>query len=863
METPYEEFKRRLAANDSLIRGASLENGRLIAHERTLIYTDLVNRWAGEQHQRFGYERPFAVVALGGTGRGEVTPCSDLDFAFLFDDLVEENPFLLELQRQTIHSGEFARDHGFGFEALPFNLEDIMALEGKQLNSFLDMRPVYDPGNLSTRFRERIRETFDPFEHFLHVQNFWKDRWEKASAECERLDRFDIKNDGLRVFLAGIWTLGGESFAHSHEVYGRLDDPRDLAAYHFLLRIRSFVHARHAGKPRPAPTGNHPEDVWEFDDFDSFGELLGADVSEEVRFEFAATVRSRVLSARRRVAQFSNGVFGQELSRGRRHCAGSAIVYGGSGLRYRSVSPVLTPEARTRAALSLLLASQRYSVPIDRAELETTFRNAGDWLVPVPELGALFYEPRGSLAGSFEFLSRIDGAEDRLFPGYAKFEGSLDDRVMTERKLLRSALERQKMIALELLVREGQIALQDDVSMAHKQTSKASRTLSDSVEAALLDPDHLAAVKLALKTKRLPLTLEDQRLREDPSRPLHERFSTGFSGIPLEAYYTRSFEGCGFSAETLDVARFLVSNRRAFKQHAAEALNDSERVRELQELCGNESRLRALFVFSSADRAFWESEADDPARWRNTRELYWKTMQQFHPELEAPNVLTTAGYSRDELQILRDFGDDFFSGLYGVHANRFGSHLLRLAQEPGLDAPKVTLLREGASTILGIATRDFRGLAACISGTLWHMGIPLRQAHLFSAASHGLALDFFHLARMTKSIGPHEFRAIEESIKDRRYLNESADEPLQGNAEAVSLEEIRPGLHRLTAETSGEIGAFIYLMTLSVFRYLEGNVFGLSVQPPHAGHRARVTVYHSLPATRTLQAARAILAERL
>ncbi len=38
METPYEEFKRRRAANDSLIRGASLENGRLIAHERTLIY---------------------------------------------------------------------------------------------------------------------------------------------------------------------------------------------------------------------------------------------------------------------------------------------------------------------------------------------------------------------------------------------------------------------------------------------------------------------------------------------------------------------------------------------------------------------------------------------------------------------------------------------------------------------------------------------------------------------------------------------------------------------------------------------------------------------------------------------------------
>src|SRR5204862_7095656 len=114
-----------------------------------------------------------------------------------------------------------------------------------------------------------------------------------------------------------------------------------------------------------------------------------------------------------------------------------------------------TRREKSRAALSLLVASQRYGVPIDPAALQATFRNAGDWLTRVPELSALFYEQRGSLADSFAFLSQLDGAEDRLFPGYAKFEASLDGRVLAERKSLRGALERRKLQALDQYVREG------------------------------------------------------------------------------------------------------------------------------------------------------------------------------------------------------------------------------------------------------------------------------------------------------------------------------------------------------------------------------------------------------------------------
>lgn len=855
-ESALAEFRRRIRENDELIRSPRLDHGRQIVTERTAIYTDLVARWAEREHRRFGYDRPFAVVALGGTGRAELTPCSDLDFAFLFDDAIEGNPFVAELQRQVLHSGEFREGSGFGFAPLPFNLDDVANMDGKQLNSFLDLRAVHDPTGLGVRFRERIRETFDPFEHFLHVQGFWQRQWEKAASEVERLDRFDIKNEGLRVFLAGIWTRAGREFVHSHEIYQSLEDPRDLGAYDFLLRIRAFIHSQRPVPRRDAGNGNHAEDVLTFADFNSLGDLLGAGADEAARFEFAGVVRARLLSARRRVAQFTHGVIGHERRHGRERRTGSPLVYGEGGLRHTGWQRCTTPVEKSQAALELLLASQRYGVAIDRAEMEGTFRNAGDWLVPVPELGALFYERRGSLADSFEFLSRIDGAEDRLFPGYARFEASMDERVLLERKSLRSVLEREKMRALETLVRDGQQTLAGPAPDA--TASDPTHPMFAAVEAALLDSDHLAAVKLALKTKRLPLTPEDCRLRADATRPLHERFSTGFSGIALEEYHSRCLAGCEFTPETLAVARFLVAHRRAFKEQASAGLNDGQRVAEFRALCGDEGRLRALFVFTCADRAVWEAEAEDPARWRNIRELYLKTRRQFHPGQPVTSPLGAAGFTREEVEILSDFGEDFFSGSYGRHATRLGGHLLRMVTDLGT-RPKVMLLREGASAILGVATRDYRGLAACISGALWRLGIPVRQAHLFSAAAQGLALDFFHLARMERQITPEQIRAIEDAIEQRRYIGPGDETGLPRGAQRVILTELRPGLHCLQAETSGDVGALIYLLAFAVFRYLGGNVFGLTAHSARTGP-ARVTVYHTLPAGMTISAALEILA---
>jgi hypothetical protein len=384
------------------------------------------------------------------------------------------------------------------------------------------------------------------------------------------------------------------------------------------------------------------------------------------------------------------------------------------------------------------------------------------------------------------------------------------------------------------------------------------RAMATPVEAALLDADHLAAVKLALKTKRLPLTEDDLAIRQDASRPLHERFSSGFSDIPLEDYYPRCFSNCEFSAETLRITQFLVANRRVLKEHAVAGLNDPVTVQGFVDLCQDEALMRALYVFTCADRSEWESEVEQPTRWFNIRELCLKARMHFRPGFDPTRSLTKAGYSRDELAILQDFGSDFFAGVYRNYANRFGSHLVKLA-EPTPPGPRAALLREGTSSILGVAARDYRGLAACISGACWRNGVGLQQAHLFSAMNHGLALDFFHLAPGGRAPTSEALRAIEEAIQNQLHTGDDDHLGVPREWSDLTLVQSRPDLYCLRGETTGDVGALIYLLTYKVFKHFGGNVFALSAHKGRGG--AYVSVYHSLPAETPLERAHAIMKE--
>lgn len=879
-----EALQRGLAENDALIRSTDLDNGGAIVAARTALFTSAIAEWAAGLAGELDFDRPFAVVALGGTGRQEVTPCSDLDIAFLFEDPIPELPapeqgapvdpasldplaaFLLRVQRQCLHGNAFRDRFGFRLTALPYGLPDVPQLREKDLNSFLDLAPIHDPHGLAPAFRRRIRETYDPFEHFLHVRGLWRRQWERAGAMAERIDQFDLKNDALRLFLGGIWTLGGKEFIHSHEVYDRLEveDPRYLEAYRFLLRLRCWIHLRRPPGGVPTALGSHAEDVMTYPDFAGFGDWLGPGADDRERLAFADEVRQRLLTARRRIAAFARGVIESELRPGRRISPGHPVALGAGGLYHAEPETCITNNDRSRAALSLLRMAQRYELPIDPSELLTTFEHAGDWLEPVPELGALFRETRGSLAATFDFLSQIPGAEDRLFPGYARFESTLDERVRTEQKTLRGALEREKMRALEADQREGQRLIADAYDPG--RLTDAGYDIRVEIEAAQLSEEQLAAVRLAIKTKRLPLTPDDLAARQDPERPLSDRFSSGFSGVPLDEYHSRFFSGAGFAPATLELTRFLIANRRTLQEIADVGIIDDPAVADLLSRCGGDlDRLRALYVFTHVDRHAWKSPATHPDRFFNIRELYAKARMPDNRRFDPRRLLREAGCHDAESQgILLDFGREFFEGIYRHYALRFAPHLLRLAgASDGPAKPKALTIHSGPAQILGVAARDDRGLAASISGALWKHGRGLRQAHLFSASHHGLALDFFHLAP-PRTDGEESApslqdlaRLVETAILERQNRSESDEAALPRVARRVTLSEWRPGLYRLRAETDGDIGALVYLLCLKAYRQLDADIHGLTARTGRSG--SQVSVFLNLPRSLAIEDARQLV----
>jgi UTP:GlnB (protein PII) uridylyltransferase len=364
---------------------------------------------------------------------------------------------------------------------------------------------------------------------------------------------------------------------------------------------------------------------------------------------------------------------------------------------------------------------------------------------------------------------------------------------------------------------------------------------------------------------------------------LHERYSSGFSQIPLRDYYLPYAADAGFTERTVRVAEFLVANRRTLKQFSKHGLNDEGVVSELVGICRDVQLLRSLFVFTCADRltgmpdqepggqasavagmsrqqrSWWQRE-NSTVRWFNTKELYVKALAHFLPEFtpDAGRTLRAAGYGAREREILEDFGRDYFSGQYVRHTNHFAAHLLRLADDAAA-GPKVALVRDGDAMLLGVAARDFRGLAACIAGALRKQNVSLSQAHLFSATRYHLALDFFHLA-LDQPL-PHDLTAVvRESVQRQLHISEADAQYLPPLSGTTTLDGARSGVCCLHHETTSYTSGLLYALTYKVFRELGGSIHGLSAYTSRGC--AYVAVHLTLPRERSLDEARETVRRR-
>jgi len=193
--------------------------------------------------------------------------------------------------------------------------------------------------------------------------------------------------------------------------------------------------------------------------------------------------------------------------------------------------------------------------------------------------------------------------------------------------------------------------------------------------------------------------------------------------------------------------------------------------------------------------------------------------------------------------------------LYVRHTNHFATHLLRLVTNREA-APKVDLVRDGDAILLGVAAQDFRGLAACIAGALYHQKVNLSQAHLFSATNCNLALDFFHLA--ADQLLPSDLTAnVRDAVQRQLHIAESDAAALPALCGTFQLDETAKGGYCLRHETKSDANGLLYALTSKVSNHLGGSIHGLSALTSRGS--TFITVHLTLPHDRPLLEARDIV----
>ncbi len=198
---------------------------------------------------------PVSLLALGGYGRSELCPFSDVDLMFLYPDKVRASAFP-EMQRlfnDTILYMLWDLNLKVGHSTR--NLKDALeeaAADEQSKNAMLEARLICGDEKLYGRFHKG----FSKFIRKDNVENYLRQRLKDQNARRGKhgntvfLQEPDIKNGvgGLRDYQNIVWMTrlqyNGKDIDHLVELHllRRKEVESLKQAYDFLLRVRNELH---------------------------------------------------------------------------------------------------------------------------------------------------------------------------------------------------------------------------------------------------------------------------------------------------------------------------------------------------------------------------------------------------------------------------------------------------------------------------------------------------------------------------------------------------------------------------------------------------------------------------------------------
>src|SRR5438445_7925912 len=197
-------------------------------------------------------EVPLALIALGGYGRGELNPFSDVDVMLLHRQRAEISPHLEEMVNQILY---LLWDSGFKVGHSTRSIKEAIAQANSDMHTktaMLESRFLAGDRELAGEFREQFRSKCVEGHEREYVEMRMQDQVarHRKFGDSVYLQEPNLKSGcgGLRDYQNLLWiTYFKEGSLSTNQLVGKdwlseSDQRRIERAYDFLLRLRTDLH---------------------------------------------------------------------------------------------------------------------------------------------------------------------------------------------------------------------------------------------------------------------------------------------------------------------------------------------------------------------------------------------------------------------------------------------------------------------------------------------------------------------------------------------------------------------------------------------------------------------------------------------